>query len=202
MEGKLFKFNVITRRNFLCGAITAGLLLVSGADLNLLAAENSSNSKKPLVVYYSHSGNTAKLAKTIHDKVGGDLLEIVTSFEYPDNYNELTKVAKEQQQAGFRPPLSMTMPNLDDYDVIYLGYPNWWSSMAMPVYSFVEQSGINGKTILPFCTHGGGGLGHSVADLKKLVPQSKVQDALSVSGNRAGQAGSEVDKWLNGMGLK
>lgn len=153
-------------------------------------------------MYYSHSGNTRRLANEIHKKVGGDILEITTSFKYPEQYTELTKVAKEQQQTGFRPPLNMKMPDMSQYGVIYLGYPNCWSSMAMPVYTFVEQSGINGKTILPFCTHGGGGLGHSVEDLKKMVPQSRVHDALSVSGAKSGAASSEIDKWLKRMGIK
>lgn len=189
-----------SRRCFLFGL--ASTVIILGATPLAFGADSTQTTKKPLVVYYSHSGNTRKLAEEIHKKVGGDLLEITTSFKYPDKYDDLTKVAKEQQADNFRPPLDMTMPNMEQYDVVYLGYPNWWSSMAMPVFTFVEQSGINGKPILPFCTHGGGGLGHSVSDLKKLVPNSSVQNALAVSGTRAGSAQKEVDKWLGEMGIK
>lgn len=193
---------VFTRRRFLGALAAGGAILALCGKLSPSFAAGAQAGKKPLVVYYSHSGNTRRLAEEIHKRVGGDILEISTSFKYPGQYEELTKVAKEQQRENFRPPLDMKMPDMSQYGVIYLGYPNWWSGMAMPVYTFVEQSGVNGKIILPFCTHGGGGLGHSVADLKKLVPQSRVYDALSVSGTRAGAAGAEVDKWLKQMGVK
>lgn len=185
-----------SRRFFLSALVCAAIVAV--LPCQVLSAE----AKKPLVAYYSYSGNTAKLAKEIHDKVGGDLLEIKTSFKYPEQYEAMVDVAKKQLQDGFRPPLDMQIPNMDDYDVIYLGFPNWWSTMAAPVYTFVEQAKLNGKTILPFLTHGGGGAGHTIQDLKKLVPDAKVQQALVVRGSGAGSSGPEVDKWLGEMGIK
>lgn len=185
-----------SRRFFLSALGCAAIVAVLPAQV--LSAE----AKKPLVAYYSYSGNTAKLAKEIHDKVGGDLVEIKTSFKYPEQYEAMVDVAKKQLQDGFRPPLDMQIPNVDDYDVIYLGFPNWWSTMAAPVYTFVEEAKLNGKTILPFLTHGGGGAGHTIQDLKKLVPDAKVQKALVVSGSRAGSSGAEVDKWLGEIGIK
>lgn len=193
MKNSSYSFS---RRFFLAALGCAGL--VAALPKNVFSAEV----KKPLVVYYSYSGNTAKLAKEIHDKVGGDLLEIKTSFVYPEKYEAMTELAKKQLQDGFRPPLDMPMPKFDDYDVIYLGYPNWWSTMAAPVYTFVEQANLNDKIILPFSTNGGGGLGHSVEDLKKLAPGAKVQKALAVSGTKAGSAGDAVEKWLREMGIK
>lgn len=197
MEVKMGNSFFSSSRRFFLGALVC-LAMAVVLPVNAFSAET----KKPLVVYYSYSGNTAKLAKEIHDRVGGDLVEIKTSFAYPEQYETMVEVAKKQLQDGFRPPLDMRMPNISDYDVIYLGFPNWWSTMAAPVYTFVEQAKLDGKTILPFLTHGGGGAGHTIQDLKKLVPQAKVQDALVVSGSRAGSSGEAVDKWLGGMGIK
>lgn len=156
--------------------------------------------KKPLVVYFSRTGHTEAVAKMIHDKVGGDILRIETVEPYPADYHATTEVAKKQQEENARPAIKTSVPNIDDYGVVFLGYPNWWSSMPMPVYTFVEQNKLDGKTIAPFATHGGGGLGHSVDDLKKLVPHSKILKPFSVSGNKADSALKDVEKWLEGLG--
>ena len=204
-----------SRRFFLkqatTGAIALGLLpLVGcaapawGADAKGAGAGTSgaeaAQPKKPLVVYFSHSGNTRKLAEIIHKKVGGDILEIVPAAPYPTDYQTTVDQAKREQQENARPAVKTKIANPDEYGVIFLGYPNWWSSMPMPVWTFIEQNGLDGKTIAPFDTHGGGGMGHSEDDLKKLVPHSKVLKGLAVRGTRAGDAENDVEKWLKGLG--
>ncbi len=156
--------------------------------------------KKPLVVYYSESGNTKKVADMIHNKVGGDIIRIEAATPYPDNYDALTRQAKKEQTQNARPAIKTKIPNIDEYDVIFLGYPNWWSSMPMPVFTFIEQNKLDGRTIAPFTTHGGGGLGHSIEDLKKECPKSKILKPLAVPGNRASGAAADVEKWLEGLG--
>lgn len=160
----------------------------------VFAAEKAE--KKPLVVYFSTSGNTRQIAEMIKNDTGADIVEIETVENYPTNYEELTQYAKKQLQDNERPAIKTKVPNLDDYGIIYLGFPNWWSSMPMPVYTFVEQNGLNGRTIAPFMTHGGGNLGHAIEDLKKLVPDSKVLKPFSVSGSRISRAQADVKKWL------
>lgn len=195
-----------SRRNFLrfsafAGALTA--LLPLSASIPVLAAEQAmpkNAAKKPLVVYFSQSGHTKTIAEDIQKMLGADIVRIEPENAYPENYDDLTKQAKKEQNDSARPAIKTKIPNLDDYGVIFLGYPNWWSSMPMPVYTFVEQSKLDGKTIAPFCTHGGGGLGHSVDDLKRLAPHSKVLKPLAVPGNRAASAEADVKKWLEGLG--
>lgn len=164
--------------------------------------ENGSKqvTKKPLVVYFSRSGHTARIAREIHNRVGGDIVEIETVEAYPEDYQALTEVAKAEQQRKARPALKTKIPNIDDYGVIFLGYPNWWSSMPMPVFTFIEENRLDGKTIAPFTTHGGGGLGHSVNDLKKELPHSRILKPLAVSGNAVERAGKDVLSWIEGLG--
>lgn len=173
-----------------------------GADAKIseTAKPAPAKSLKPLVVYFSHSGNTRKLAEMIHKKVGGDLLEIQPVAAYPQNYQATTEQAKREQQKNARPAVKTKIANPEQYGVIFLGYPNWWSSMPMPVWTFVEQNGLDGKTIAPFCTHGGGGMGQSESDLKKLVPHSRVLKGLAVPGTLLGDAEKDVEKWLEGLG--
>lgn len=155
---------------------------------------------KILVAYFSHTGHTQKIAEDIHKALGGDIMRIEQVEQYPANYHDLTEYAKQEQQSGARPAIKTPQFKAQDYDVIFLGYPNWWSSMPMPVYTFVEQEGLDGKTIAPFSTHGGGGLGHSVEDLKKIAPHAKVLKPLAVSGNFVDRAEKDVLHWLEGLG--
>ena len=206
----------LSRRFFLkqatTGALALGLLPLVGCAAPAWGAEakgaaaaaasgaQAAQPKKPLVVYFSHSGNTRKLAEIIHKKVGGDILEIEPVTPYPSDYQATVDQAKREQQENARPAVKTKIANPDEYGVVFLGYPNWWSSMPMPVWTFIEQNGLDGKTIAPFDTHGGGGMGHSESDLKKLVPHSKVLKALPVRGTRAGDAEKDVEKWLESLG--
>lgn len=160
----------------------------------------ASVTKKPLVVYFSRSGNTRKIAEAIHKKVGGDIIEIETVEAYPEDYNATTKLAKQEQEQRARPAIKTKIPNLEEYGVIFLGYPNWWSSMPMPVFTFIEQGKLDGATIAPFMTHGGGGAGHSVDDLRKAVPHSKVLKPLVISGKAAANATADIITWIEGLG--
>lgn len=162
--------------------------------------QRASVTKKPLVVYFSRTGNTRKVAEAIHKKVGGDIIEIETVEAYPEDYHKTTELAKKQQEQRARPAIKTQIPNLDEYGVIFLGYPNWWSSMPMPVFTFIEQGKLDGATIAPFMTHGGGGAGHSVEDLRKAVPHSKVLKPLVISGGGAANATADVAKWIEGLG--
>lgn len=199
---------VPNRRNFLkTSALTLGGLAILPfcSGIPAIGAEAARDGtaavkKKPLVVYYSESGNTKKVADMIHNKVGGDIIRIEAATPYPDNYDALTRQAKKEQTQNARPAIKTKIPNIDEYDVIFLGYPNWWSSMPMPVFTFIEQNKLDGRTIAPFTTHGGGGLGHSIEDLKKECPKSKILKPLAVPGSRASGAAADVEKWLEGLG--
>ena len=124
---------------------------------------------KTLVAYFSKTGeqygvgeitegNTKKLAEVIAEKTGGDLFEIkVVNDNYPNKYNPLIQFAKQEKQANARPDIVGKVDNIDEYDTIFLGYPNWWADMPMPVYTFLETYNTKDKTVHPFCTHEGSG---------------------------------------------
>lgn len=165
-------------------------------------AATAANGGKALVVYFSRSGNTEALAKMIAAETGADMFRVTTVKPYPEGYQETVDLAKAEQQAKARPAINGKVENMAAYDVIYVGMPNWWSSMPMPMFTFLEQYDFAGKTIVPFVTHGGGGVANCVSDLKKTVPNAKVLEPLVISGGSASGAQGEVSGWLNRLGLK
>jgi len=157
--------------------------------------------RKILIAYFSWSGNTRGIARQIHQKVGGDLVEIELVKPYSSDYNTCLDEARRDQDNKARPELKTRVNNMTQYDVVFLGYPNWWSTIPMPIASFLEQYDFRGKTIVPFVSHGGGGLGQSVTDLAKLSPQSTIADALSVSFSGGSSLSIDIDTWLKKIGL-
>ncbi|MEN6516771.1 MAG: flavodoxin [Methanospirillum sp.] len=147
-------------------------------------------------------GNTEVVATMIREMTGGDLFRIEAVNPYPEDYTETTGVAQQELRAGARPKLTGHLETADSYDVIFLGYPNWWGTMPMPVFTFLEEHDLSGKTIAPFCTHEGSGLGRSVTDIKKTCPRSTVMDGLAVRGGDVHGAQGTVAGWLRELGLK
>ena len=169
------------------------------ATLPLVTAQAAGG--KPLVLFFSHSGNTRKLAAMIHVRVGGDMVEVKSVNAYPNDYDTVVRQAKRERQDRARPALATELTNLDEYGTIFLGYPNWWGTMPMPLFTLLEKYDFSGKAIAPFCTHGGSRLGRSVEDIRKLCPKARVLEGISVSGNRVGGAGRDVDAWLRRLGI-
>jgi len=170
----------------------------------------SNTNKKCLIAYYSRKGNnyvggnivdlpignTEVIAKKIEGFIGGDLFEINTVKPYPLDYAETTNVARDELRKNARPELSDTINNMADYDLIYLGYPNWWGTFPMAVFTFLESYDFTGKTIVPFCTHEGSGIGSSERDIKKLCPNAKVLSGIAICGGSVGGADNLVQNWL------
>ena len=157
--------------------------------------------KKILVAYFSHSGNTEVIAKLIQQHVGGDLYKITTVETYPADYNAVVNQARKELEANDRPELAMTVDGMDSYEVVFIGYPNWCSTIPMAIFTFLEAYDFSGKTIIPFCTHGGGGLGRSMSDIRKLCPNSNVLDGLAISGGVVHTAGNNVSAWLDKLAM-
>ena len=149
-----------------------------------------------LIAYYSHSGNTEKIAELICGETGGMLFKIEPAAPYPASYDAVVAQAKKEISAGFRPALLEKGANTADYDTIFIGTPNWWSTMAPPVASFLSENDLSGKTVVPFCTPGGGGLAGIARDIEALCPRSIVKKAFSVYGNGSARAETEVAAWL------
>lgn len=156
---------------------------------------------KILVVYYSHSGNTRKVAELIAAKTGGDLQEIVPVAAYPDSYNAVVEQAKKEIGAGFHPELRPPVADAAQYHTVFVGSPNWWSTIAPPIATFLAASDLAGKTVAPFLTHGGGGAGRLERDMAKLCPKAKVLEGLVVSGSGGSRAAATVASWVDGLGL-
>lgn len=176
----------------------------STPDLKIVATKETNTSgtggEKILVAYFSHSGNTRVIANQIHDRVGGDIFEIKTVDSYPQDYEAVKAVAMKELNEGSRPALATHVDNIDSYDVVFVGYPIWWGTMPMPVESFLTGYNFSGKTIVPFSTHEGSGLGSSVRDIKALCPQSTVREGLAIQGGSVNTAQNQVSSWLQGMG--
>ena len=166
------------------------------------AAATGTDRKKVLIIYYSRSGNTREIANQIHERVGGDIIELQTVEPYPDEYDAVTKQAKQELNSDYKPALKTKVEKIGSYDVIFVGSPIWWGTIAAPVKTFLSKYDLSGKTIVPFITHGGSGLGRSVADISKLCPKSSVLDGLAVWGRDAKTAPGEVAEWLRRIGMK
>lgn len=195
----------INRRNFITsaaamGAVVCGSVLLGGAfTKNAFAAEGQ---MKTLVVFYSWGGNTREIAKQIHQMVGGDLVDIELVKPYSTNYNTCLDEAKRDQQSDARPELKTSIANMDQYDTVFIGYPNWWATIPMPIATLLEQYDFSGKAIIPFCSHGGGRLGQSVSDISKLAPRATIKEALSVHYGGGSSLQKEIDAWLAKAGVR
>ena len=161
----------------------------------------TSKTGKVLVLYFSQSGNTEAVANIIHNEVGGDIVKLETVQTYPSDYNELVDYAQKEQKQDTRPELKTKIDNIDQYDTIFLGYPNWWGDMPMPLYTFLDEYDLSGKTIAPFITHGGSGLSGTPDKIQKEEPTATVTEGLAVSGSSAKNSQSTVKNWLSKIGF-
>lgn len=154
-----------------------------------------------LVVYFSWSGNTENVANAIAAQTGADVFEIVPEEAYTSDYNTLLDVATEERESGARPAIAGSIEDIGQYDVIYVGYPNWWSDMPMILYTFFDSYDLSGKTIAPFCTSGGSGLSNTVNSIKELEPEADVLEGLHIGSSSASDPENAVSDWLGSLGL-
>ena len=146
------------------------------------------------------TGNTGLVASMIAETAGADLFSLHTVEQYPDTYSATVDQGQQERTDGVRPELTALPENLADYDVIFLGYPSWWSDMPMAVYSFLDAVDLSGKTIAPFVTSGGSGLAGTVGTIEELEPGSVVQSGLAIRDSDAAGAQEQVNAWLTELG--
>lgn len=158
-------------------------------------------SPKNLVLFYSWSGNTRRIAQMIAEKTGADIRELQPEVDYPQDYNTVLAQAKEEIRQKRYPSLRPMDMDWSAYDVIYLGTPNWWSSAAPPVISFLHEVMPTDKTIVPFCTHGGGGAGHIAHDVRTYCIGCDVLTLLAVQSDGGTQAERQVEQWLKHLNV-
>lgn len=165
---------------------------------------------KELIAFYSRAdenyvngqiktletGNTEIAAGMLAEITGADLFKIEQKEPYAKDYNECIAQAQEDQRSDARPELVSHPDSIDEYDVVYLGYPNYWSTMPMAVFTFLEHFDFSGKVIKPFCTHEGSGMGRSMDDIRKLCPDADVRDGLAIHGASVSKAKKNIENWL------
>ena len=157
--------------------------------------------QKILIAYYSYSGNTAEVAKAIQAKTGGDLFEIKSDHAYPAEYRPMTEQAKKEIADGFRPKLTTKVGDIAQYDIVFLGSPNWWGTLAPAVSSFLEKNDFTGKTVVPFNTHGGGGMQNCEKDMRAALPNATVLEGAAFAGRSSGASESALNNWLGRLGF-
>ena len=178
-------------------------------------AEQTGGGSNMLVAYFSlageqygvgviEEGNTSIIAHMIAEQTGADLFEIEAVTPYPTSHSELLDVSRQEMANNTRPEIADTVDNMDDYDTIFIGYPNWWGDMPMIVYNFLESYDLSGKTIVPFCTHGGSGLSRTESTIANITGGT-MKDGFAIPGTTAQNdrdtARSEVTQWLKEGGF-
>lgn len=161
----------------------------------------TASGKKVLVAYFSHSGNTREMARQIAEATNGDLFEIVPQSAYPAQYDVVMAQAKREIGRGYRPALKGRLPDIGAYDVIFVGSPCWWGTVAPPVATFLAAYDWSGKTVAPFMTHGGSRMGRSEEDIGKLCHGATLLGGLPVRGSAVKGSLDAVGKWIGGMNL-
>lgn len=184
------------------GSFNIGIRLVRGIvngseNVASTGTQNvEGNGGKILIAYFSWGGNTRGIAEEIQSQTGADLFEIELVNPYSSDYNTVLDEAQRDQNEQARPELATHVKNMEDYDTILLGYPNWWASIPMPIASFLEEYDFSGKTIIPFCSHGGGRFGQSLTAIAKLAPDAAMGEALSIHYSGGSALPADITEWL------
>ena len=218
----IFLFSVLVFVLTACGSEQKSADTVSD-DSGSQAAEKGASAGSILIAYFSVPetdgvdavagasrvvadgevlGNNQYVAQLIQQEVGGELYRIETVQEYPGSHDPLLDFACEEKAEQARPKLAGQIEDLDSYDTIFLGYPNWNADLPMPLYTFLEEYDFGGKTIIPFPVHGGSGFSRTIDTISELQPDAKVvEDGLSISRNSVSEAQDAVTEWIAGLGL-
>lgn len=178
--------------------IWIALIMMSETHVN---AQITSEAKKVLVAYFSWSGNTRVVANQIQELTGGRIFEIQTAKPYPKEYRSCTEVAKKEKATDARPDLKTKVNDIEEYELIFVGYPNWWGSAPTAIWTFLESYDLTGKTVIPFCTHEGGGEQNCFTDFKKHSGKARVKQGFISSGGSVNIARPQVEKWLREIGV-
>lgn len=167
--------------------------------LNSKTNNNINTKENILIIYYSRTGNTENVANIIHETVGGDIIELQTIENYPEDYASLAEIARREKDNNERPEIRTKIENIDDYDTIFIGSPIWFADMPMLMYTFLDMYDLSGKTICPFVTSGGSGLSGVPNRIKELEPTANVTEGLAINGN-SNDCKEEVQEWVNNIG--
>lgn len=185
------------------------LMLMVFCGISACSNAQPTSAKKILIVYLSRTNNTKAIANIIHDEVGGKLVSLELEKPYPENYQAIVQQVAKENETGYLPPLKTKIDSIDQYDVVFVGFPTWGMKLPPPVKGFLKQYNLRGKTIVPFNTNAGYGIGSTFETVKDLCPNSKVLDGFTtkggierdgvyfvMEGEREKQARKEIKNWL------
>lgn len=147
-------------------------------------------------------GNTEYVATVISEATGGDLFEIKTVHTYPGTHKELIDAAKKESDEDARPALATHIKNPDEYDVVFVGFPNWWYDMPQPLYTFFDEYDFSGKTVVPFCTHGGSRFSDAVKTIREMEQGATVLDGYAIARDRVAGSKDGILNWIEKIGMK
>ena len=192
-------------------AIAALFAIGCNAQSNQSSNNQNSSAMKSIVIFFSHAGdnysvgnikvgNTKIVADYITEITGADQFEIATSKYDGMAYKPLCDLAKEEQRNNELPPYNGTAPDLSGYDTVFIGGPVWWGTYPQVMFTLFKDVNLDGKTVIPFTTHEGSGLGRCVSDVKKAFPKADVKQGFSMYGHDVRTGKSTVEKWLKGLG--
>ena len=157
---------------------------------------NDNASLKILIAYYTRTGNTENFAKQIKNHIGGDLFRIEEANKYPLRYQDVLKVSKVEIDNQIKPPIKGLVENIDQYEIIFIGTPNWYGTMAPPVATFLSKHNLSEKKLIPFATHGGGGEQRCLTDISQMCSQSTVLQGLALYGSHSLSSDDRIFNWL------
>lgn len=156
---------------------------------------------KTLVIYFSHTGNTERVAEIIQKELGADIFKIETKNPYPENYTETTEIVQEEFNKEYYPPLKVSkLDNFSLYETVFIGYPIWWGTIPMAVQNFIKQNDFTGKKVIPFCTHGGSRFGKSIIELKEICAGADVlSNGFETQNIDSSRTETEIKEWLSSL---
>lgn len=167
-----------------------------------LASEVDASATASIQIFNGEvTGNTGVMAHMIAEASGGDLFSIRTAEPYPDSYEGTIDAGEAEKNNDVRPELSTHIENLEQYDTVFVGFPNWWYGMPMVMYSFFDEYDFSGKTVIPFCTSGGSAFSNAIDEIRGMEPDATVLDGLHIGGSSVSGAESRVNEWVTELGL-
>lgn len=194
MKNRLFLAALVAL--FSLGATAQTNILVTYFSVPETDGVDTSTGASRIVTQGKLQGATQYVAHTIADIVGADLFEIKTAHTYPAGHKELIEYAKKEAENKVYPAIASKIENLEAYEVVFIGYPNWWYDMPMVIYTLLRDYDFKGKTLVPFCTHGGSGYSQSVDTIKKLAKEAKVVSMPAISRNSVANSRKGIENWL------
>ena len=187
-------------RKLVLGFLILAIVVSGLAVIKTLIAHKEPETKM-LIVFYSHTGNARFVSEHIQTLTGADVFELIPVEPYPEEVGVTIERARQEREDGVLPSLVGKIDNIADYDIIFLGSPNWFGTLSLPMLSFLGSYDLSGKTIVPFITFGRGGLQNTITDLKTLVPNAIFFEEFGVSRDDLKDSGTDIAQWLERIGI-